>query len=108
MNSSFEKRVKEAHVEVGPVTATWWIGETGSWREAPGRGAPPYRTTSTWADFEGALREAAHLAVDAAFDAANDAPPRRASSRPVYDPGAPVDEVASRRAQLALARRGIR
>lgn len=55
-----------------------------------------------------ALREAAHLAVDAAFDAANDAPPRRASSRPVYDPGAPVDEVASRRAQLALARRGIR
>lgn len=71
MNSSFEKRVKEAHVEVGPVTATWWIGETGSWREAPGRGAPPHRTTSTWADFEGALREAARLRLTAKGDGPN-------------------------------------
>lgn len=55
-----------------------------------------------------ALREAAHIAVDAALDAANDAPPRRGAVRPVALPDEPVDEVASRRAAMALDRRGVR
>lgn len=57
-----------------------------------------------------ALREAAHLAVDAAFDAANDTAPRRGAVRPPYavDPAEPVDEVAQKRAAGALARRGVR
>lgn len=57
-----------------------------------------------------ALREAAHLAVDAAFDAANDPPVRRGAVRPAYrpDPDEPLDEVATKRAALSLARRGVR
>lgn len=59
-----------------------------------------------------ALREAAHLAVDAAFDAANDADaqPRRGAVRKPWkpDPNEPVDEVAMKRAGAALARLGVR
>lgn len=59
-----------------------------------------------------ALREAAHLAVDAAFDAANDADaqPRRGAVRKPYvvDPNEPVDEVARKRAAASLGRRGVR
>lgn len=55
-----------------------------------------------------ALREAAHLAVDAAFDAANDAPPRRGAIRPPYVIDELVDEVAQKRAAAALNRRGVR
>lgn len=69
--SSLEQRVKAAHVEVGPVTATWWIGETGSWREAPGRIVPPHRVSSTWEEFEGALREAARLRLEKKGDGPN-------------------------------------
>lgn len=71
MSSTLDQRIKEAHVEVGPVTATWWIGETGSWREAPGRVPPPHRTSSTWAEFEGALREAARLRLEKKGDGPN-------------------------------------
>lgn len=55
-----------------------------------------------------ALREAAHIAIDAAFDAANDAPPRRAAVRPVVVPDGPVDQVAQQRAGRALDRLGVR
>lgn len=55
-----------------------------------------------------ALREAAHLAVDAAIDAANDVTPRRAPVRPVVVPDGPVDEVAKQRAGRALDRLGVR
>lgn len=60
-----------------------------------------------------ALREAAHIALDAAFDAAaNDAPRRGAVRPPVVPPAESLDpaldEVARQRAAQALQRRGIR
>ncbi len=52
------------------------------------------------------VREVAHAAVDAAIDAAVE-PARRSPIRAPMTAGEPVDELAERRADVALRRRGL-
>ena len=61
MNSTLIARIKAAHVELGPTPATWWVGEKGAWKEAPGRPPPPHKVSSSWPEFVGAVEEASRL-----------------------------------------------